>query len=90
VGAKLNLIREEQGIKEALQKIKQLESQAEKFRAENEKELVKLMSLKNMLLTAKMIAQASLEREESRGVFFRSDYPQTDPSWQRSIVLKMR
>ena len=90
VGAKLNLIREEQGIKDALQKIAQLESQTEKFRAENEKELVKLMSLKNMLLTAKMIAQASLEREESRGVFFRSDYPQSDPAWQRSIVLKMR
>lgn len=90
VSGKLNLIREEQGIISALKEIEEISCKAEMLGAVDCKELIKLMSLKNMLLTAKMIAQASLEREESRGVFFRSDYPQADPAWQRSIVLKMR
>lgn len=58
--------------------------------AADTKELVNLTSLKNMLLTAKLIAKASLERKESRGVFYRGDYPEKNPAWNKSIVLKMR
>lgn len=90
VGSKLNLIREEEGLKAALLEIERLSTESDKLRAADTKELVQLAGLKNMLLTAKMIAQASLMRKESRGVFFRSDYPQKDPAWEKSIVLKMR
>ena len=90
VGRNLNLIRDAQGIKAALTEIEGLSASAETIGVETAEELINLMSLKNMLLTAQMIAQASLKREESRGVFYRSDYPQTDPDWEKSIVLKMR
>lgn len=34
----------------------------------------------NMVLTAKLIATAALQRKESRGGHFRSDYPDPDPA----------
>jgi len=41
----------------------------------------------NILLTAKLIAQSALRREESRGAHYRSDYPQTDEKFAaRQIV----
>lgn len=90
VGANLNLIRDAQGIQSALTTIDSLSTTADSFGAQTENELISLMSVKNMLLTARMIALASLEREESRGVFYRSDYPQKNSAWEKSIVLNMR
>jgi len=44
--------------------------------AENVETYLELLS---MTQTAEIIAEASLLRHESRGVFSRSDYPETDP-----------
>ncbi len=38
--------------------------------------------LQNMLTVACLIAQAAFNRQESRGVHFRQDFPQPDPNWQ--------
>jgi L-aspartate oxidase len=43
--------------------------------------------LANLVLTARLITEAALLREESRGAHFRSDFPQSSPEWQRHIVL---
>ncbi len=43
-------------------------------------------ALKNMTATATLIAAAALIREESRGAHFRSDFPQTNPTGERSIM----
>jgi L-aspartate oxidase len=39
--------------------------------------------LQNMLTMSRVIISAALEREESRGVHLRTDFPQTQPAWQR-------
>jgi len=45
--------------------------------------------LQNMILTARLIAQAALMREESRGVHYRNDFPErNDAQWQRHIILQ--
>ena len=47
---------------------------------------LEILELKNMLLIAKLIFQSALERKESRGCHYRSDYPRKDDqNWQKSI-----
>jgi len=43
--------------------------------------------LNNLVLTGRLVAEAALVREESRGAHFRSDLPQSYPQWQRHIVF---
>jgi len=43
--------------------------------------------LHNLVLTGRMIAEAALLREESRGAHFRSDFPEKSSEWQRHIVF---
>ena len=42
----------------------------------------------NMLTVARLMIAAAQEREESRGVHTRSDFPATDPTWARHIPLR--
>jgi L-aspartate oxidase len=45
--------------------------------------------LQNMLAIARVIAQAALEREESRGVHYRTDFPQMDnQNWKKRIAFR--
>ncbi|MBU0671592.1 MAG: hypothetical protein KJ732_01035, partial [Candidatus Margulisbacteria bacterium] len=38
---------------------------------------------------AQLIARAALDRQESRGAHFRSDFPKTDDkNWQRHLAYK--
>ena len=43
--------------------------------------------LNNLVLTGRLVTEAALLREESRGAHFRSDFPRSSPRWQRHIVL---
>ena len=44
--------------------------------------------LNNLVLTGRLVTEAALLREESRGAHFRSDFPQSLTEWQRHIVFK--
>jgi L-aspartate oxidase len=43
--------------------------------------------LNNLVLCARLVTEAALLREESRGAHFRTDFPHTSPEWQKHIVL---
>lgn len=43
--------------------------------------------LSNLILTGRLVSEAALLREESRGAHFRSDFPQRSSEWQRHIVF---
>ncbi len=43
--------------------------------------------LNNLVVTGRLVTEAALLREESRGAHFRSDFPRTLPQWQRHIIL---
>jgi L-aspartate oxidase len=41
--------------------------------------------LNKMILNARLITEAALFREESRGAHFRTDFPQSKPEWEKHI-----
>ena len=71
----LGLVRNEHGIVQALDVIGTME------RASNGEP-----SLLNMAAAAKLVGVAGLQRRESRGAHFRSDYPHTLKSFARSVL----
>ncbi len=44
--------------------------------------------LNNLVLCARLMIEAALLREESRGAHFRSDFPQSSQKWQHHIVFR--
>ncbi|MCK4354601.1 MAG: L-aspartate oxidase [Dehalococcoidia bacterium] len=44
--------------------------------------------LTNLVLCARLMTEAALLREESRGAHFRADFPQPSPQWERHIIFK--
>ena len=43
--------------------------------------------LRNMLITARLIVEAALQRRESRGHHHREDFPEPSDEWQRHVVI---
>ena len=41
-----------------------------------------------MLTAAETVLRGALARDESRGAHYRTDYPETDPTWQRNILFE--
>lgn len=46
--------------------------------------------LNNLVLTGRLVTEAALLREESRGAHFRSDFPQSLPQWQHHIIFTVK
>ena len=44
--------------------------------------------LNNLVLTARLMTEAALIREESRGAHFRTDYPQPSSDWLKHIIFR--
>jgi succinate dehydrogenase / fumarate reductase flavoprotein subunit len=45
------------------------------------------LDLRNMLVVAECVAQAALERQESRGGHTRDDYPAMSPEWRKINLI---
>ena len=43
--------------------------------------------LRNMLVTARLIVEAALQRRESRGAHHREDFPESSEEWRRHVVV---
>jgi len=78
MAAEVGVIRDEGSLRNALATIDALEQETKGDRR-----------LANMLTTAKLITAAALERKESRGAHFRSDYPTPDERLARRSSLTL-
>ncbi|MFC1920239.1 L-aspartate oxidase [Chloroflexota bacterium] len=43
--------------------------------------------LSNLILTGRLVTEAAIIREESRGAHFRTDFPENMPGWRRHIIF---
>ena len=72
------VIKDEPGLIKGLEEIRKIRDESPTFTGSSGKELVNSFEAKNMLLTAELLLLGSLDRKESRGAFFRDDYPSKD------------
>ncbi|HEY3314952.1 MAG TPA: hypothetical protein VGL40_06700 [Bacillota bacterium] len=49
--------------------------------------ILEAIEVGNLVRVARMVAAATLVREESRGVHYRTDAPAGDPSWLRHLAV---
>ena len=83
-------IREESSIKEGLDQLVSLEKRIKGVYPATLKDLFRKKNLDNMALIIRAILQGSLLREESRGSFFRKDFPnQDDQDWMKNTCYRL-
>ena len=83
----VGIIRDADKLLTAQKVIKELQHEAEFLVAEDKSQLQSCLEVHDMLETAEVIILAALERKESRGAHYRSDYPQLDPAWEKNIRI---
>jgi succinate dehydrogenase / fumarate reductase flavoprotein subunit len=90
----VGIVRTETEMREALKKIGNFQTRAEKTAVTGNREYNPgwhtALDLKNLLITSEAITRAALERKESRGAQFREDYPDKDERFSKvnTIVSK--
>jgi succinate dehydrogenase/fumarate reductase flavoprotein subunit len=82
------IVRNQEGLECALDTIRELRSETLTLKGNTVNEQVKILELENHLLLGEMIAQSALQREESRGAHYRTDFPlRNDRAWLKNIVV---
>ena len=83
------VIKDGAGLREALEAVERIKSSYSTLKAGDGFEWESALELPNMLLSAELMLKCSLERKESRGAFFRADYPNTDDdNCLRNIIVR--
>lgn len=87
----VGLRRTEQGMRRALDELKQLGSNEDKLAADSYHYLMRTLEAKNIRLAAQLMTEAAIHRKESRSgaAHRRIDHPDTDDtSWKKGIVVQ--
>ena len=81
----VGIIRDRKGLSEARAKIAKYEKIVENMLNDS----IEDVELQNTVLLAKLITESAIEREESRGAHYRTDFPETDDEeWKRNIIKR--
>jgi succinate dehydrogenase/fumarate reductase flavoprotein subunit len=82
--------REEESLKEGLDRLALIERKIEKVYPATLKDLFRKRDLENGVLLLKAVLRGSLLRTESRGSFFRKDFPdQDDRNWLKNTCYRL-
>jgi len=78
------------GLESALSKLSELTSLLSRSATGNRQsgyrdhgQVARSREVQNVLLVARLVTLAALQREESRGSHYREDFPETSPAWRR-------
>jgi succinate dehydrogenase / fumarate reductase flavoprotein subunit len=87
----VGIIRREEEINTALGELEKLRERAAKVSAPGGTAYNRgwhlVLDLRNILLIAECVAQAALQRQESRGGHTRDDYPGMSPEWRKVNLI---
>ncbi|WP_415382913.1 L-aspartate oxidase [Halosimplex sp. TS25] len=83
------ILRDGEGLREALDELVGVRDRASNLAVgdRTDRSFEFALDLGFALTVAEAVLRGALEREESRGAHFRTDYPETDPAWRRSVVI---
>jgi succinate dehydrogenase/fumarate reductase flavoprotein subunit len=82
--------RDEESLKEGLSRLPSIDREIDKVYPATLKDLFKKRDLENVALLLKAILKGSLLRTESRGSFFRKDFPnQDDKNWLKNTCYRL-
>jgi fumarate reductase (CoM/CoB) subunit A len=84
---KVGLIRDEEGLQEALTVVKHLQRDTIDIAVHDHVELQEALELEEMLKVAETVIVAALLRKESRGAHYRTDYPTMEKDWEKNIIV---
>ena len=85
------VIKEEALLIEGLSKIRDLCEASITLQATTGTQIAEALEARNVLTCAELHFMGSIQRRESRGAFFRSDYPLTDnTNWLKTITYQLR
>ena len=87
---KLGILRDRKHLLEAEDQLDGIEERFADAFAENQEEMKILYICRNLIQFLRMQIRASLLREESRGVFNRTDFPDPDAAWEKNIIFRMQ
>ena len=86
MGRLVGVQRDAEGLQEAVDSIRSFAA----YVMPHQFDVVEGWELQNLLLTASCIVDAALARVESRGVHFRSDFPEPDDqNWRRHLTMQI-
>jgi succinate dehydrogenase/fumarate reductase flavoprotein subunit len=86
---KAGIVRGEKGLMEALAMLGELRETVHGLSASRGREMLVALEVPLALDSAEMIIRAALERRESRGAHFRTEYPEEDEAWLKTVVIAM-
>ncbi len=82
----VGIVRNKEGLQAALEKISLVQAKI----ADMKNETIEECELQNIVLLSRLVIESALEREESRGAHFRSDFDKTDDeNWKRHIIKQI-
>lgn len=84
------IFREKTGLIQGLQRLGRMEEEVKAFQpGSSPLEVARILELRQGLLTGRVILEAALRREESRGAHYRTDFPKQDEKWKGSQIVSV-
>ena len=87
--AKVGIIRDSASLAEAFETVFDLKLMADRIAAKKGRDMLVALEAPMALESAEMIIRAAMERKESRGAHYRTDYPSEDPNWLKPIYINL-
>ena len=91
---KVSIVRDEKTLNEALKELLEMQKELDNLSVSDKKQyntdLVNALEVINMVEICILSVKSAILRRESRGAHYRSDFPETNDEWKRSIIVNQK